>query len=132
MSEAVPGSCFPNWLQGTPTMANPWLPNFSCSASSGLYCGVLPHLLATFTSSTTFPLYFSAKFTFLPSSVSISTFSGDSVVAFESFDFGEFFAVADELITRTPDATRHAIRKLFMANLQLGTKRAPADPWSRL
>src|SRR3954467_916595 len=110
MSEAVPGSCFPNWLQGTPTMANPWLPNFSCSASSGLYCGVLPHLLATLTSNTTLPLYFSARFTFLPSSVSISTFSGDSEEDFASLelDFGVSLAVAYELITKTPEATRHA------------------------
>src|SRR3954469_13494365 len=86
MSLSVPGSWPRNLLHGTPTIARPSFANFSCSSSSGLYCGVLPHLLATFTSSTTLPLYFSARFTLSPSSVFISTSSGlDLVVLTELF-----------------------------------------------
>src|SRR5829696_5934368 len=44
-----------NWLQGTPTTVNPRGPNSSCSASSAAYCGVRPHLLATFTTSAGVP-----------------------------------------------------------------------------
>src|SRR3954465_15344439 len=38
-----------NWLHGNPTTVNPRGPYSSCSASSCVYWGVRPHLLATFT-----------------------------------------------------------------------------------
>src|SRR3954469_4301460 len=44
-----------NWLHGTPTTVNPRGPYSSCSASSWLYCGVSPHLLATLTTSAGLP-----------------------------------------------------------------------------
>src|SRR4051794_35044084 len=40
-----------NWLHGKPTTVNPRGPNSSCNASSCVYCGVRPHLLATLTTS---------------------------------------------------------------------------------
>src|SRR5580658_5498193 len=52
---AVPGSCPPNWLHGNPTTAKPREPNCSCSFSSAVYCGVSPHLDATFTTSSVLP-----------------------------------------------------------------------------
>src|SRR4051794_4444084 len=38
-----------NWLHGKPTTVKPRGPYSSCSASSWVYCGVRPHLLATLT-----------------------------------------------------------------------------------
>ena len=42
--------------QGKPTITKPWSCMSSYSRSSPAYCGVSPHLLATFTASTTLPL----------------------------------------------------------------------------
>ena len=57
ISSFVPGSCLPNSLAGMPMTTSPSFSYFSYSACSPSYCGVSPHLLATFTSSTTLPLY---------------------------------------------------------------------------
>src|SRR5205085_1147013 len=46
---AEPGSCPPNWLHGKPITVKPFASYFFCTASSAVYCGVRPHLLATFT-----------------------------------------------------------------------------------
>src|ERR1700761_2595200 len=40
-----------NWLHGTPTTVRPLSAYSSASFSSALYCGVSPHLEATFTTS---------------------------------------------------------------------------------
>src|SRR5580693_828927 len=55
ISSAVPGSCPPNWLHGKPTTANPRSANCSCKASRPAYCGVSPHLEATFTTRSVLP-----------------------------------------------------------------------------
>src|SRR5271165_956369 len=55
ISSALPGSCPPNWLHGKPTTDRPRAANCSCSCSSAVYCGVSPHLDATFTTSTAEP-----------------------------------------------------------------------------
>src|SRR5258708_9685589 len=56
ISSSVPGSCDMKLFAGTPTITSPRSLYFSYSPSSAVYCGVNPHLLATFTSSTTLPL----------------------------------------------------------------------------
>src|SRR6266566_547734 len=55
ISSAVPGSCPPNWLHGKPTTEKPREANCSCSFSRAVYCGVSPHLEATFTTSSAEP-----------------------------------------------------------------------------
>src|ERR1700691_1889045 len=55
ISLAAPGSCPPNWLHGNPTTAKPREPSSSCSFSSAVYCGVSPHLEATFTTRRVLP-----------------------------------------------------------------------------
>src|ERR1700679_2569820 len=56
ISAFVPGSCEPKLLAGKPRITNPLSLYFSYVDSSAVYCGVNPQRLATFTSSTTFPL----------------------------------------------------------------------------
>ena len=55
MSASVPGSCPPNWLQGNPSISSPWSLYLSYTSCNPLYCGVKPHLLATFTIRSAFP-----------------------------------------------------------------------------
>src|SRR3974390_990560 len=55
ISSAVPGSCPPTWLHGKPTTDRPREANCSCSFSRAVYCGVRPHLDATFTISSAEP-----------------------------------------------------------------------------
>src|SRR4051794_41358416 len=58
-----------NWLHGKPTTVNPRGPYSSCSASSWVYCGVRPHLLATLTTSAGRPPVSAPKVVCSPCSV---------------------------------------------------------------
>src|SRR4051795_1939890 len=69
MSSALPGSWPMNWLHGKPTTVNPRGPYSSCSASSCVYCGVSPHLLATLTTSAGLPPVSAPKVVWSPCSV---------------------------------------------------------------
>src|SRR4051812_44129266 len=75
MSASLPGSWLKNWLAGKPSTCRPCPLYFVYTASSCLYCGVRPHLLATFTIRTTLPLYFDRS-TVLPSRLFIVKSSG--------------------------------------------------------
>ena len=57
ISSASPGSCAMNWLHGKPRTTSPRSLYVRYSSSNPLYCPVKPHLLATFTTSSTFPRY---------------------------------------------------------------------------
>lgn len=47
ISSAVPGSCFPNWLQGKARTSKPLLLNLLCSSTSSRYWGVKPHCVGS-------------------------------------------------------------------------------------
>src|SRR5262245_11055766 len=51
MSDSLPGSCPPNWLQGNPSTTNCLTFNRRYRDSRPAYCGVNPHRLATLTMS---------------------------------------------------------------------------------
>src|SRR5205823_8243827 len=57
ISSDDPGSCSPNWLQGTPSTVNPLFAYCSWRRSRPSYCGVRPHLEATLTTRTALPLW---------------------------------------------------------------------------
>src|SRR5204863_4400970 len=57
ISSFVPGSCEPKSLQGKPSTLKPLSLYSRWSASRALYCGVSPHLEATFTTKSTLPSY---------------------------------------------------------------------------
>lgn len=57
MSSALPGSCSPNWLQGTPMTVKPFSSYLNCSRARPEYCGVRPHCEAVFTSRIALPLW---------------------------------------------------------------------------
>ncbi|KOU88681.1 hypothetical protein ADK93_12145 [Streptomyces sp. XY58] len=56
MSSALPGSCPPNWLQGTPMTVKPFASYANCRRASPEYCGVSPHCDAVFTRRIALPL----------------------------------------------------------------------------
>src|SRR5206468_4787191 len=60
ISVSVPGSCDPKSLHGTPSTTRLSSRFALHSASSPEYCGVSPHWLATFTTSSALPLKFAS------------------------------------------------------------------------
>ena len=55
MSASSPDSCHKNWLHGNPSTTSPRSLYCLYSSSRPAYCPTKPHLLATFTTSSTFP-----------------------------------------------------------------------------